>query len=215
MAAPALLFLSSLVSIIQANPLTLAAELQQRAAAVTPGVVPETTPTGSACTATATTGATAVPTAELALAVAGCVGVEPQGSNPTRNDILDGICKPFTLIFARGTTEDPNLGNVVGPPFVLALEAVFGANNVAVQGVNNYPAAIPDYCTGGSLTGAQNLASVRCLTLTSRHLPNTFPARRTNTGPMPLDQTLRLRLQPRQPGRTQCRRAPDLQRQCH
>jgi hypothetical protein len=146
-----------------AEPLTVAAGLHDRAAAVTPGVVPETTPTGTACTATAVTGPTAVPTLELALAVAGCLGVEQQGTNPTRNDIVNGICKPVTLLFARGTTEDPNLGNVVGPPFVLALETVFGANNLAVQGVNNYPADIPGYCAGGSLTGAQNLASVRCM----------------------------------------------------
>lgn len=69
-------------------------------------------------------------------------------------------CKEFTLIFARGTGEDPNLGNLVGPPFVYALNATFGTANVAVQGVNNYPATDATYCGGGSLTGSQNLASV-------------------------------------------------------
>lgn len=96
----------------------------------------------------------------MAAAVAGCVGVETAGTDDTRNDIVAGICKPFTLIFARGTGEDPNLGNIVGPPFVVALNAVFGADNVAVQGVNNYPADVVGFCEGGSATGAQNLAQV-------------------------------------------------------
>lgn len=48
----------------------------------------------------------------------------------------------------------------VGPPFLTALEATFGANNVAAQGVNNYAAIGAEYCTGGSLTGSQNLAQV-------------------------------------------------------
>ena len=125
--------------------------LQERA-----GTTP--TPTGTVCTAT--NAAISISPTLLAEAVAGCVGVQPLGANDTRNDILNGICKPFTLIFARGTSEDPNLGNIVGPPFIDALNATFGTNNVAVQGVNNYPASGPEYCVGGSPEGSQNLAQV-------------------------------------------------------
>lgn len=89
-----------------------------------------------------------------------CPAIQPRGTNFTRNDIVDGICKPITLIFARGTTEDANLGNLVGPPFISALNATFGAENVAVQGVNDYAAIGPEYCAGGSLTGSENLAMV-------------------------------------------------------
>jgi hypothetical protein len=111
--------------------------------------VPEATPTGPLCNGNGNPVPSAsVPSAsELAGAVAGCQGVSAVGV--TRNDIVNGICKPFTLIFARGTTEQGNIGSIVGPPFVLALQKVFGANNVAVQGVNNYPADTTDYCTGG------------------------------------------------------------------
>lgn len=148
-----------------ANPLTEYAGLYERASVVA-GKVPETTPTGTACTATTAPTSTITPT-ELELAVAGCTGIMPAGTDDTRNDILNGICKPFTLIFARGTTEDPNLGNIVGPPFVYALNATFGTSNVAVQGVNNYLADDAGYCEGGSLTGSEDLASVGALTQAS------------------------------------------------
>lgn len=130
--------------------------------------VPEATPTGPFCTATGPSAPTAtLPSpSEVASAVAGCQGVTATGQ--TANDIVNGICKPFTLLFARGTTETGNIGSIVGPPFVLALQNAFGANNVAVQGVNNYPATANDYCTGGSITGSQNLAQVRPLFVSLR-----------------------------------------------
>ncbi|KAK5161399.1 hypothetical protein LTS14_001195 [Recurvomyces mirabilis] len=103
---------------------------------------------------------------ELLQATFGCLSIQPTGTNFTRNDIVNAggnnaTCKPHTLLFARGTTEDANLGNVLGPPLITALEAVFlGSDLLAVQGVNNYPAIPIEYCEGGSLTGSQNLASV-------------------------------------------------------
>ncbi|KAK3630793.1 hypothetical protein LTR56_017210 [Elasticomyces elasticus] len=106
--------------------------------------VPQATPTGSVCESKASS--TLVSPLVLASAVADCADLKATGTNDTRNDILDGICKPFTLIFARGTGEDPNLGNIVGPPFVGALGTVFGASNVAVQGVNEYAASSLEFC---------------------------------------------------------------------
>ncbi|KAK3678968.1 hypothetical protein LTR78_001421 [Recurvomyces mirabilis] len=103
---------------------------------------------------------------ELLQATFGCLSIQPTGTNFTRNDIVNAggnnaTCKPHTLLFARGTTEDANLGNVLGPPLITALEAVFlGSDLLAVQGVNNYPAIPIEYCEGGSLTGSQNLASL-------------------------------------------------------
>jgi len=130
--------------------------------------IPVATPTGAACAGSTAT-STALPT-NLGQAVAGCPNIQPSGTNLTRNDILDGICKPFTLIFARGTHEDPNLGNIVGPSFVSALDAAFGgAGNVGVQGVNDYPAVGTDYCLGGSLSGSENLASVCTSTCIDQH----------------------------------------------
>ena len=107
-----------------------------------PVTVPEATPDCS--------GALTVPSAsEIAKAVAGCHGISANGG--VRNDIIDGTCKPVTLIFARGTGEKGNIGQIVGPPFVVALEKEFGKGNVAVQGVNDYPAVVHDYCAGGEM----------------------------------------------------------------
>ena len=122
-------------------------------------VVPVQIPTGTACQGVPP--ATTITPAQLAAAVAPCIGVQPSGSDFTRNDVVNGVCKKETFIFARGTTEDPNLGNIVGPPFLVALNVAFGGSkNVAAQGVNNYQAIGPEYCTGGSLTASQDLADV-------------------------------------------------------
>jgi len=67
----------------------------------------------------------------------------PTGSS-TRTDLDDGVCKPITVIFARGTTESGNVGTVTGPPMFTALEDTFGAENVAVQGVD-YAATVAGF----------------------------------------------------------------------
>lgn len=54
----------------------------------------------------------------------------------TQNDLVNGVCKPVTILFARGTTEPGNMGNLTGPPFVQAVGQAMGADNVAVQGVD-------------------------------------------------------------------------------
>ena len=78
----------------------------------------------------------------------------------TDNDLLNGVCKDLTLIFARGTFELGNIGGVLGPPFVDALISMLGGARVAVQGVNNYPADVLDFFSGGSITGSQNMAGL-------------------------------------------------------
>jgi cutinase len=69
----------------------------------------------------------------------------------SRNDVTSGACKPVTLIFARGTTEQGNMGSLVGPPFAKALEEAL-PGQVAVQGVK-YPANIPGYLARGDKPG--------------------------------------------------------------
>ena len=44
--------------------------------------------------------------------------IEKRQGASTRNDLINGVCKKVTVIFARGTTEPGNLGTVVGPPLV-------------------------------------------------------------------------------------------------
>ena len=41
-----------------------------------------------------------------------------QSLSDTRNDLVNGICRAVTVIFARGTTESGNVGTLVGPPLV-------------------------------------------------------------------------------------------------
>ncbi|KAF3314741.1 hypothetical protein TWF173_004551 [Orbilia oligospora] len=86
----------------------------------------------------------------------------PRQSRTTRNDLQNGsACKPFTLIFARGTTEVGNLGTVVGPPLISALGRVLpgGANSLAIQGVN-YPANVAGFAVGGDRAGSRDMAAL-------------------------------------------------------
>lgn len=81
----------------------------------------------------------------------------------TSNDVIDGVCKPVTYIFARGTTELGNMGSTVGPALQRALESAFGSNNVATQGVT-YPADVAGAISGalnpGSAQGSRTMASL-------------------------------------------------------
>ena len=77
----------------------------------------------------------------------------------TRNDLLNGECKPVTVIFARGTTELGNVGTFAGPPFFNALSDCIGDSNVAVQGVQ-YAASIGGFLEGGDPNGASTMAAL-------------------------------------------------------
>lgn len=57
--------------------------------------------------------------------------------SPVQNDLVNGTpCRAITIIFARGTFEEGNVGSVAGPPFFQAVADIVGTGNVAVQGVN-------------------------------------------------------------------------------
>ncbi|EPS35351.1 hypothetical protein H072_11321 [Dactylellina haptotyla CBS 200.50] len=79
----------------------------------------------------------------------------------TRNDLASGACKPYTLIFARGTLEPAgNLGSI-GTPLVEALARVLpgGAGALAVQGVN-YDADMQGAIRGGDPAGSRAMAAL-------------------------------------------------------
>lgn len=128
------------------------------------------------------------------------------------------LCEPERLDYSgpqlttfTQTLEDGNIGGIVGPPFVAALKSKLGASNVAVQGVNNYPADIPGFLAGGSATGSANMASVRLISYSIEahraHLTNTcrLAADPANHDPMPKHKALRVWIQPGRPGCPQCR----------
>ncbi|QDS71838.1 hypothetical protein FKW77_009838 [Venturia effusa] len=98
-----------------------------------------------------------------------------RASSTTATDVTNGICKPLTLIFARGTTELGNMGSVVGPPFATALKTAFGADKVAVQGVD-YPADIVGAVSGA--TAPQSAAGARNMVAMVRKLEKECPQTR-------------------------------------
>ncbi|KAM7194571.1 Cutinase domain containing protein [Naviculisporaceae sp. PSN 640] len=92
-------------------------------------------------------------------------------SSETRNELTNGgACPPVIFIWARGSTEDGNMGGL-GPYTADVLEATYGAANVWVQGVGGaYKASLldnllPDGTTAAAITEMKNLfalANSRC-----------------------------------------------------
>ena len=95
--------------------------------------------------------------APTSVAPASCTGIT---AGTTDNDLINGVCKNLTLIFARGTFENGNFGGILGPPFFDALVGRLGQAQVAAQGVNDYPADVQGFQAGGSVTGSQNMAAL-------------------------------------------------------
>ncbi|RDL37274.1 Cutinase [Venustampulla echinocandica] len=92
------------------------------------------------------------------------------GEKTTYNE-LGGACKPYTVIFARGTTEPGNVGILVGPPFFSALKSRVGKSSVTIQGVNNYGASVQGYLAGGDPNGGPEMA--RQIEAARKACPNT------------------------------------------
>ncbi|KAK6586925.1 hypothetical protein PZA11_000215 [Diplocarpon coronariae] len=77
----------------------------------------------------------------------------------TQDDVVNGVCKQHTVIFARGTTAPGNVGDSAGPPFFQAIESLVGTGNLAVQGVN-YDASIEGFLQGGDPQGGVTAVSI-------------------------------------------------------
>ncbi|KAJ7091290.1 cutinase-domain-containing protein [Mycena crocata] len=72
---------------------------------------------------------------------------------------LSGECRKCTFIFARGTTEDGNVGARIGPPLIAELRAALGTKNIAAQGVN-YTADFEGAFSGGDEAGSIKMANL-------------------------------------------------------
>ncbi|KAI1453225.1 carbohydrate esterase family 5 protein [Annulohypoxylon moriforme] len=71
-----------------------------------------------------------------------------QSTGTTANEFLDGGCRDVIFIFARGSTQDGNIGDDPGPQTIDQLKAALGADAVAAQGVD-YPALLIDNLRDG------------------------------------------------------------------
>ncbi|POS72165.1 cutinase [Diaporthe helianthi] len=105
------------------------------------------------------------PPADKSLAAAAYAG--------TSSQLTDGTpCRAVTLIYARGTTQNGNIGAAgdVGPLLMNNLASIIGSANLAVQGVT-YPASILGFLAGGDATGSQLMANLAVQA--STQCPNT------------------------------------------
>ena len=68
------------------------------------------------------------------------------------------LCPDVQVYFARGTTEVPTLGAVIGPPFAAALNAALPLKRVSFDGVP-YAALVSGYLAGGDPAGALMMAN--------------------------------------------------------
>jgi cutinase len=94
-----------------------------------------------------------------------------QYNGNTYNQLTDGTpCRDVTLIFARGTTQEGNVGaaGTEGPVFFNAVaSALGGTSRLAIQGVT-YSASIGGFLAGGDAAGGTtmfnliNQAASRC-----------------------------------------------------
>ncbi|KAK2627824.1 hypothetical protein QTJ16_002470 [Diplocarpon rosae] len=77
----------------------------------------------------------------------------------TQDDVVNGVCKSHTVIFARGTHAPGNVGDTAGRPFFQAIASLVGAEDLAVQGVN-YKAGVWGFLQGGDPQGSETAAKL-------------------------------------------------------
>ncbi|RDW63299.1 cutinase-3 [Coleophoma cylindrospora] len=113
----------------------------------------------------------ATPVPNAAIVEASRLELEARQSGDTSNDLVNGLCRKVTFIFARGSTESGNMGTIVGPQTCASLQATLGASNVACQGVGSpYAATLADNFLPqntsptaiGAATAMFNLANTQC-----------------------------------------------------
>ncbi len=68
----------------------------------------------------------------------------------TATEFTTSGCRPIILLFARGSTEPGNLGTICGPPTGNLLKDRFGADNVAVEGIEYGARVATNFLPGGA-----------------------------------------------------------------
>ncbi|KHJ35292.1 putative cutinase [Erysiphe necator] len=87
-------------------------------------------------------------------------------------DGLSGPCKPITMIFAKGTGENGNVGDgsSPGPAWIAEMRKTRGLDMIAVQGVP-YNADVEGYLIGGDPEGSERFLNITNLAV--EKCPNT------------------------------------------
>ncbi|PVH99376.1 carbohydrate esterase family 5 protein [Periconia macrospinosa] len=97
-----------------------------------------------------------------------------QYSSSTYNQLTDGTaCRPISLIYARGTSQQGNVGDsqAVGPLFFNQIASrVGGTSQIAIQGVT-YPANVAGFLAGGDAAGSTTIANL--ISQTAARCPST------------------------------------------
>ncbi|KLU92247.1 cutinase [Magnaporthiopsis poae ATCC 64411] len=71
------------------------------------------------------------------------------------NEFKNGPCRDIVLLFARGSTQDGNMGQQPGPDLANAMKAKFGADRVAAQGMS-YAAILAGNLAEGGATSMES-----------------------------------------------------------
>ncbi|KAF8147578.1 cutinase [Crassisporium funariophilum] len=92
---------------------------------------------------------------------------------PVSSNVVDiearQSCSDVFVYFARGTTETPTLGSVIGPGFRTALQSALRGKSMTYEGID-YPANIAGYLAGGDQGGGRTMADK--VTSTANRCPN-------------------------------------------
>lgn len=88
----------------------------------------------------------------VALAVASPIDTRQLGNRvgTTSREFTQGGCRDIIMLFARGSTEIGNMGTVCGPPTGEGLKKAFGADKVAVEGVEYAALLSTNFLPGGA-----------------------------------------------------------------
>lgn len=92
-----------------------------------------------------------VAAALAALAVAGPPGDDMEIQvGITAHDFTDHGCRDVVMLFARGSLEAGNLGTICGPAIAQCLKDQFGADRVAVEGIEYKALLETNHLPGGA-----------------------------------------------------------------
>ena len=96
--------------------------------------------------------------------------LDTRQSLPTTENGLSSACKAVTVVYARGTNEEGNVGEIAGPPWISKLRTGLGTSLVTAQGVT-YVADVAGYLGGGSASGSAEM--LRLINLAASKCPST------------------------------------------